>query len=119
MGSYRELFAASLDDPHAFWADAAAAVDWTTPPQRILDDTNPPFYRWFPDATLNTCYNALDRHVVDGHADRPALVFDSAVTQQQRTLTYADLLEQVAAFAGALRSLGVGHGDRVVIYMPM
>jgi propionyl-CoA synthetase len=119
MGRYRDEYTRSITDPEGFWRDQAALVDWNRGPRRVLDDTNPPFYRWFPDATLNTCYNALDRHVVGGHGDRPALVYDSAVTGQQRTLTYADLLEQVAAFAGALRQLGVGRGDRVVIYMPM
>jgi propionyl-CoA synthetase len=119
MGRYRDEYTRSITDPEGFWRDQAALVDWNRKPQRILDDSDPPFYRWFPDATLNTCYNALDRHVVDGHADRPALVYDSAVTGQQRILTYADLLEQVAAFAGGLRSMGVGRGDRVVVYMPM
>jgi propionyl-CoA synthetase len=119
MGRYRDEYTRSISDPEGFWRDQAALVDWARRPQRVLDDSNKPFYRWFPDATLNTCYNALDRHVVDGRADQPALVYDSAVTGQQRTWTYAQLLEEVAAFAGALRALGVGHGDRVVVYMPM
>ena len=119
MSGYRDLFDASIDDPAAFWADAATAVTWSRAPKRILDDSNPPFYRWFPDAELNTCANALDRHVQAGRADQPALIYDSAVTDTKRTYTYAELLEQTARFAGALRSLGVGKGDRVVIYMPM
>ncbi len=85
----------------------------------MLDRSTPPFYRWFSDGTLNTCYNALDRHVVKGRADQAALIYDSAVTGSVTTFTYAELLEQVAAFAGGLRGLGVEPGDRVVIYMPM
>ncbi|MDN4522208.1 MULTISPECIES: propionyl-CoA synthetase [Mycolicibacterium] len=119
MPGYRDLFDSSITDPVAFWGAAADAVTWTRPPGRILDDSNPPFYRWFPDAELNTCANALDRHVDAGRGDQPALVYDSAVTDTKRTYTYAELLEATARFAGALRKLGVGKGDRVVIYMPM
>ena len=119
MGGYREQFDASIEDPSAFWAHAAEAVTWVRPPQRILDDSNPPFYRWFPDGELNTCANALDRHVVGGRADQPALIYDSPVTGVTRTYTYAELLDHTARFAGALRGLGVGKGDRVIIYLPM
>ena len=113
------MFDASIDDPAAFWAEAAKAVTWTREPQRILDDTNPPFYRWFPDAELNTCANALDRHVERGRGEQAALIYDSPVTGTKRTYTYAELLDETARFAGALRRLGVHKGDRVVIYMPM
>jgi propionyl-CoA synthetase len=119
MAGYRDLFNASLENPTTFWADAAKAVTWTREPQRILDDSNPPFYRWFPDGELNTCANALDRHVEGGRAEQPALIYDSPVTGSQRTYTYRELLDETARFAGALRGLGVGKGDRVVIYMPM
>jgi propionyl-CoA synthetase len=119
MGGYRELFDASIDNPQRFWADAATAVTWTREPGRVLDDSNPPFYRWFPDGQLNTCANALDRHVADGRAEQPALIYDSPVTGTQHTYSYAVLLERTARFAGVLSSLGVGKGDRVVIYMPM
>ncbi|MCW2690895.1 MAG: acyl-CoA synthetase/AMP-acid ligase [Mycobacterium sp.] len=119
MGGYRELFDASIRDPSAFWAEAARAVSWTREPQRILDDTNPPFYRWFPDGELNTCANALDRHVAGGRAEQPALIYDSPVTGAQRAYTYRELLDETARFAGVLRGLGVDKGDRVVIYMPM
>src|ERR1700759_1486838 len=119
MGGYRELFDASIADPTAFWADAARAVTWTRAPQRVLDDSNPPFYRWFPDGEMNTCANALDRHVEGGRADQAALIYDSPVTGSQRTYTYRELLDETARFAGALRGLGVDKGDRVVIYMPM
>ncbi|AFM18881.1 acyl-CoA synthetase/AMP-acid ligase [Mycolicibacterium chubuense NBB4] len=119
MPGYRDLYDASIDDPAAFWADAATAVTWTKAPDRILDDSNPPFYRWYPGAELNTCANALDRHVDGGRAEQAALIYDSAVTDTKRTYSYAELLDQTARFAGVLRGLGVGKGDRVVIYMPM
>ena len=119
MPSYRDVFASSIDDPEGFWGEQARLVDWISKPTKVLDDSAPPFYRWYPDATLNTCYNALDRHVIKGRADQPALIHDSPVTGTSATLTYAQLLERVAAFAGALRALGVAKGDRVVLYMPM
>jgi propionyl-CoA synthetase len=119
MADYRTEHARSIEDPEGYWAEQAGLVDWIKKPQRVLDDDHPPFYRWFPDATLNTCYNALDRHVVRGHGDRTALVYDSPVADTSASFTYAQLLEQVAAFAGALRGFGVVAGDRVVIYMPM
>jgi propionyl-CoA synthetase len=117
--TYRDVLDASIADPSAFWADAAQAVTWTKPPTRILDDSNPPFYRWFPDAELNTCANALDRHVEAGRGEQAALIYDSPITGTKRTYTYRELLDQTARFAGVLRDLGVGKGDRVVIYMPM
>jgi propionyl-CoA synthetase len=119
MGGYRELFNASLSDPTAFWAEAAQAVTWSREPQLVLDDSNPPFYRWFPDGELNTCANALDRHVDGGRGAQPALIYDSPVTGSQRTYTYRELLDETARFADVLRALGVAKGDRVVIYMPM
>ena len=119
MSNYHIEHARSIADPEGFWGEQARLVDWIRKPVRILDADDPPFYRWFPEATLNTCYNALDRHVVAGHGDRAALIYDSPVTGTQRTFSYAELLEQVAAFAGALRAFGVEKGDRVVISMPM
>ncbi|MBB3602043.1 propionyl-CoA synthetase [Mycolicibacterium sp. BK556] len=118
MVEYRELFDASVADPTQFWAQAADAVSWTRAPQRILDDTNPPFYRWFPDAELNSCANALDRHIAD-RGDQAALIYDSPLTGTKRVYTYRELLDETARFAGVLRELGVGKGDRVVLYMPM
>ncbi len=119
MPSYSQAFERSISDPAGFWGDAATSVDWIRRPRRVLDDDRPPFYRWFPDASLNTCYNALDRHVANGRADQAALIYDSPMTGVKRTITYAQLLEEVAAFAGVLRGLGVGSGDRVIVYMPM
>ncbi|PRY59431.1 propionyl-CoA synthetase [Knoellia remsis] len=119
MTAYDAAYRRSIEHPDEFWREAAQDIDWVTPPQRILDDDNPPFYRWFPDAELNTCFNALDRHVAAGRGDQPAIHYDSPVTDTRRTLTYAALLDEVSHFAGVLDSLGVTKGDRVVIYMPM
>ncbi|WP_068151065.1 AMP-binding protein [Rhodococcoides corynebacterioides] len=118
-GAYRRAYDAAATDPDAFWLDAARAVDWTVPPTRALDSSRPPFYRWFPDGELNTCVNALDRHVASGAGDRVALIHDSAMTGTRASYTYAELLDLVARFAGVLREHGVGTGDRVVIYLPM
>ncbi|MEY3733481.1 MAG: hypothetical protein RL347_840 [Actinomycetota bacterium] len=109
----------SLAAPEDFWADAASLVDWVTPPERILDDSAAPLYRWFTGGELNTCANALDRHVAAGRGDRIALIHDSAYTGEITTLTYAQLLDLVSEFAGALRRQGVQRGDRVIIYLPM
>jgi propionyl-CoA synthetase len=109
----------ALKDPVGYWGEAAQAVDWFKPADRILDDSNPPFYRWFTGAETNVCYNALDRHVAAGRGDQPALIYDSAMTGTSQTYTYAELTEQVAKLAGALAGLGVTKGDRVLIYMPM
>ena len=87
--------------------------------RRILDDSNPPFYRWYPGGTLNTCHNAVDRHVDNGHGDQPALIYDSPVTGTKSALTFAELRDETARFAGVLAALGITKGDRVVIYMPM
>ena len=119
MSGYRDAFRASIDEPARFWAEQATAIDWYRPPTQVLDATNPPFYRWFPDGELNTCHNALDRHVDAGHGDRTALIYDSPVTGTKRSYSYAELRDEVARFAGVLAGLGVTKGDRVVIYLPM
>lgn len=111
--------ARSLADPEGFWGEAAALIDWDTPPPRALDDSRPPLFRWYAGGRLNTCANALDRHVARGRGDRVALIHDSAYTGEVTTYTYAELLEAVAEFAGALRALGLERGDRVIIYLPM
>ena len=118
-GAYRRSYDASITDRDAFWAHAAQDIDWITPPTKILDDSNPPFYRWFPDGTLNTCFNALDRHVAGGRADQVAIHYDSPVTGTKRSYTYAEVLAEVRRLAGALAGAGVGKGDRVLVYMPM
>jgi propionyl-CoA synthetase len=119
VGGYEDIFRASTDDPEAFWLHAAQAIDWHVAPTRALDSSRPPFYRWFPDGELNVCHNALDRHVDAGRGEQAALIYDSPVTDTQRTYTYAQLRDEVARFAGVLAGLGVGRGDRVVIYLPM
>jgi propionyl-CoA synthetase len=119
MSDYQRAYEQSLTDPAGFWGEAAKLVKWDKFPKVILDDSNVPLYRWFSDGMLNTCYNALDRHVIDGRADQPAVIHESAITGKSSILTYAQMLEKTARFAGALRMAGVEKGDRVVIYMPM
>jgi propionyl-CoA synthetase len=119
MGAYQDAYNASIREPDTFWREAAQAIDWDVAPSRILDDSKVPLYHWFPDAHLNTCVNAVDRHVSAGRGDQAALIYDSPLTGTQQTITYAELLTDVALFAGVLTNLGVRHGDRVVIYMPM
>ena len=119
MGRYDEIYRRSLRDPDGFWGDAAGAVTWDQPWERVLDDRDAPYYRWFTGGRLNTCYNCLDRHVEAGRGDQPALIHDSPVTNSVTTFTFAALRDRVARFADVLRDQGVGHGDRVVIYMPM
>jgi propionyl-CoA synthetase len=116
---YASVYRQSIEDPEGFWLSAATAIDWAEPPSRALDDSRAPLYRWFPGATLNTAVNCLDRHVQAGNGERTAIVYDSAVLGTVERISYAQLTERVARFAGVLRDLGVGHGDRVVIYLPM
>ena len=116
---FAAVYQQSVERPEEFWAEAAAEIDWVKPWERVLDDSRAPFYRWFAGGQLNTCYNALDRHVDGGRADQLALIYDSPVTDTAATFTYRELRDTVATFAGALAAQGVGRGDRVVIYMPM
>ena len=119
MGDYTAVFEKSIKDPAAFWGEHAGAIDWYKPWQEVLSADNAPFYKWFTGGELNTCYNAVDRHVSGGRADQPAIIYDSPVTNTKQTITYRELLDRVSRFAGALRDLGVIKGDRVVVYMPM
>jgi propionyl-CoA synthetase len=119
MGEYQKQFRQSIDEPERFWAEAAKAIDWYRPWDTVLDRRNPPFYRWFSGGELNTCFNAVDRHVLGGRGEQPAIIHDSPVTGTIRKITYRELLAQVALFAGALRDQGVQKGDTVIIYMPM
>ena len=119
MTSFDAVHRRSLDDAVGFWSEAAAGIAWDEPWSTVLDDTNAPFYRWFRGGKLNTCYNALDRHVENGSGDQPALIYDSPVTGTKRTLTYSELRDRTALFAGALKDQGVRKGDRVIVYMPM
>ena len=117
--SYEALYRRSIADPARFWADQAEWIDWEKQWDRVLDDSDAPFYRWFAGGRLNTCYNALDRHVEGGRGEQTALIWDSPVTGSKRRYSYAELRDEVARLAGAIRARGVGPGDRVVIYMPM
>ena len=119
MSHYDDVYARSINDPEGFWAEAAEDVHWYKTWDKVLDDTNKPFYRWFTGAEVNTCYNALDVHVENGRGDQPALIYDSPVTDTKKTLTYRELTDKVATFAGVLAAAGVGKGDRVIVYMPM
>ena len=118
-GRYGEIYRRWQADPEGFWAEAALAIDWISPPQRIFDASQGAYGRWFPDATCNTCFNAFDRHVRDGRGDQPALIHDSPVTGTKAVFSYAQMLDEVGALAAVLQDLGVGKGDRVVLYMPM
>jgi len=121
MGNaYEDAYQKSREDPEGFWGAAAEEIDWTRKWDKVLDDSNPPFYRWFVGGETNTCHNALDRHVESGRADQLALIYDSPATGGTvRKYTYRELRDTVAKFAGVLANLGVGKGDRVIIYMPM
>jgi len=117
--SYSNEFKESIEKPEQFWFRQAEKIDWIKSPEKILTQDERGFYRWFEGGSLNTCYLALDQHVNNGRGNQPALIYDSPVTDQKQTFTYDQLLEQTALFAGALVDLGVGKGDRVIIYMPM
>ena len=118
--AFDDAYRQSMDDPEGFWGDVAEDVRWIKKWDRVLDSSNKPFYRWFSGAEVNTCFNAVDRHVEEGRADQLALIYDSPVTGNTvRTYTYKQLLDEVAGFAGVLKANGVEKGDRVLIYMPM
>ncbi len=116
---YHEVHARSLADPEGFWAEAAREIDWIEPPKKVFDATQGVYGRWFTGGVVNTCYNALDRHVERGRADQVALIHDSPLTGSVTRLTYAELLAEVQALAAIMQDFGVAKGDRVVLYMPM
>jgi propionyl-CoA synthetase len=116
---YDEAFEKSIKDPNGFWGEAGEKVHWFKKWDKVLDDSNKPFYRWFKGGEINTAYNALDYHIDQGRGDQAALIYDSPVTDTIKTFTYSQLRDEVATFAGALAAQGVDKGDRVLIYMPM
>ena len=116
---YAQLHQRSITDPNGFWMEQAQAIDWTTPPSKALFDDKAPLFEWFRDGQVNTCWNALDRHVENGRADQLAVIHDSPVTNSITRLTYREMRDHVARLAGALSAQGVTKGDRVIIYMPM
>jgi propionyl-CoA synthetase len=119
MSMYQKMYDESIKNPEKFWGEAAKEIHWYKPYTKVLDDSRKPFYRWFVGGQLNTCYNALDRHVESGRGNQPALIYDSPVTDTIATFTYKEMLEKVSIFAGALQKYGIQKGDRVIIYMPM
>ena len=116
---YDEAFESSLKTPEKFWGAAAEDCHWYKRWDKVLDDSNKPFYRWFTGGQVNTCYNALDYHIEDGRGDQIALIYDSPVTGTVKKYSYTELRDQVAGFAGAMAAMGLVKGDRVLIYMPM
>ena len=117
--AYSKIYNDWKSDPETFWMNAAKAIDWDTPPTRALNDENAPLYEWFTDAKVNTCYNAVDRHVKAGNGERVAIIHDSPITGTKHEITYGELQTRVASLAGALRAKGIKKGARVIIYMPM
>src|SRR5215813_7563750 len=116
---YDSVYGRSINDPEGFWAEAAEEIHWYKRWDKVLDESKKPFYRWFAGAEVNTCYNAVDRHVASGRAEQIALIYDSPVSQTINSLTFRELQGRVAKCAGALALLGVSKGDRIIIYMPM
>ena len=116
---YRDVYAGWKADPESYWLEAAKGIDWVKAPTRALNDARAPLYEWFTDATVNTCWNAVDRHVEAGRGNQLAIIHESPVTHLRKGITYRELQTRVANLAGALRAKGVGKGDRVIIYMPM
>ncbi len=119
MGKYEDVFQKSIQDPAGFWGEAAEAITWDKKWDKVLDDANKPFYRWFTGGEMNTCFNAVDRHVNNGRGDQTAIIYDSPVTNTVQKFTYKELLDQVSRFAGVLKDSGVTKGTTVIIYMPM
>ena len=116
---YKEIYNSWKNDPESFWMTAADAIDWVKKPSKALFSERAPLYEWFCDSEVNTCYNAVDRHVLNGRADQKAIIYDSPMTDTKYSITFSELLEKVATLAGALSSKGISKGDRVIIYMPM
>ncbi|XP_047034569.1 acyl-CoA synthetase short-chain family member 3, mitochondrial isoform X2 [Helicoverpa zea] len=116
---FQEAYRRSIDDPEGFWGEVAQELEWTKPWERVLDNSNPPFTKWWVGGEMSVCYNAVDRHVASGKGDQVALVHDSPLTDTVRKITYSEIQDQVSRLAGKLASLGVTRGSRVLIYMPL
>ena len=119
INKYDNLYKESISNPEKFWGDAAKDVKWFSPYKKVLDNSNPPFYRWFPGGKINTCFNAIDRHVEEGNGSRIAIIYDSPVTSKKISFSYSEVKKIVSTFAGALKNFGIQKGDRIIIYMPM
>ena len=116
---FEQIYNQSIKNPKEFWKNAADDIFWFKKPSKILNESNPPFYKWFEDGVTNTCYNALDIHIDQGNGKRTALIYDSPITGNKSKFTYEELKSKVSKFAGALKDQGINKGDRVIIYMPM
>ena len=116
---YQTVYQQSIQQRQSFWAKAAAAIDWFKPYDKVLDADDAPFYRWFAGGELNTCYNAVDRHVQQGYGEQTALIYDSPVSDSKETISYQQLQQRTGQLASTLLAQGVTKGDRVIIYMPM
>jgi len=116
---YPEIYARSLRDPEGFWGEQVEALDWIEKPKKVFDPKAGIYGRWFTDGVCNTCWNAIDRHVKAGRGKQAAFIYDSPVTNTKRTITYAELLDEVKALAAVLRDFGIQQGDRIILYMPM
>ena len=116
---YHEVHARSLRDPEGFWAEAAREIDWIEPAKKVFDPSMGTYGRWFAGAVVNTCYNALDRHVANGRADQVALIHDSPLAKSVSKFTYAEMLKEVQTLAAVMQDFGVTKGDRVILYMPL
>ena len=119
INKYDNLYKESISNPEKFWGDAAKDVIWFSPYKKVLDNSNPPFYRWFPEGKINTCFNAIDRHIDEGNGSRIAIIYDSPVTSKKISFSYSEVKKIVSTFAGALKNFGIQKGDRIIIYMPM
>ena len=116
---FNKIYKQSINNPEKFWSEAANDIFWFKKPTKILNKSNPPFYKWYEDGVTNTCYNALDIHIDQGNGKRTALIYDSPITGDKSKFSYEELRSKVSIFAGALKDQGVNKGDRVIIYMPM
>ena len=117
--TFKEIYDSSINNPEEFWKNVSEDVFWFKKPNKILNNSKPPFYKWFEDGVTNSCYNALDHHIEQGKGNKVALIYDSPITGNKAKFTFNQLKGKVSKFAGALDKLGIKKGDRIVIYMPM
>ncbi len=117
--NFKKIYENSIKEPENFWREIADDIFWFKKPNKILNKSKPPFYKWFEDGVTNTCYNALDIHIDQGRGDKICLIYDSPITGNKKQFTYKELRDKVSKFAGALINQGIKKGDRAIIYMPM
>ena len=119
QGKYKEIYDSSINNKEEYWKKIADDIFWFKKPSKILNTSNPPFYKWYEDGITNTCYNAIDLHIDNGDGKKTAIIYDSPITGVKKKFSYEDLKEKISLFAGALKNQGVKKGERVIIYMPM